>query len=90
MFLKGAYASQWSSAGMLGYVQSDSGAKWLSGLARGLSSRKNKLGVCDEKAEWQSAGWSTEGLTEVRESCHGRTPSTLGRIGVYHLLLEFL
>jgi hypothetical protein len=90
MFLSGAYASRWPSAGMLGYVQSDNVSVWLDSLARGLSSRKNELNVCNDQSVWQSAGWSSGGLTEVRESCHQRTPATLGRIGVYHLLLEFL
>lgn len=90
MFLSGTYASQWPSAGMLGYVQSDNNSAWLDGLARGFSSRTNKLSVCSDRPNLQSACWSTDGLTEVKESCHERTSRTLGKIGIYHLLLEFL
>ena len=90
MFLKGTYASRWQSVGMLGYVQSENNAAWLDRLARGFSSRKNNLSVCSDQPNWQSAGWSSDGLTEVQESCHERTPRILGKVGIYHLLLEFL
>jgi hypothetical protein len=90
MFLNGTYASQWPSVGMLGYVQSDNIAAWLDGLARGFSSRKSKLTICSDQPNWQSAGWSSDGLTEVQESCHERTPRTLGKVRIYHLLLAFL
>jgi hypothetical protein len=90
MFLNGTYASQWPSVGMLGYVQSDNSATWLDGLARGFSSRKNKLSVCGNQSNWRSAGWTSDGLTEVQESCHDRIPQTLGKVEIYHLLLEFL
>lgn len=90
MFLRGAYASEWESAGMLGYVQSDNKAVWLNRLARGFSSRKNKLNVCSDQPGWESPSWSNSSLTDVQESCHGRTPDTLGRVKIYHLLLELL
>lgn len=89
MFLKGAYASGWPSAGMLGYVQSENGATWLDALARGFSSRKSKLSVCGDQTNWGLAGWPSYDLRETRESCHERAP-TLGQVKIYHLVLEFL
>ncbi len=88
MFLKGAYSSKWASAGMLGYVQNDSVSKWMDKLLTGFSSRQHKLGVCENPPRWQSAGWSDSGLAEVKESHHERTQPGLGRIALYHLLLE--
>lgn len=90
MFLNGTYAAQWPSVGMLGYVQSEDGATWLEGLSRGFFSRKTKLSVCADQPSWRSAGWTGDGLTTVHESCHNRTPQVLGKIEIYHLVLEFL
>jgi hypothetical protein len=90
MFLNGTYASQWPSAGMLGYVQSDDSATWLDRLAQGFSSRKINLSVCGDQPNWRSAGWTGIELTTVQESCHDRTPQTLGKVEMYHLLVEFL
>lgn len=90
MFLNGTYASKWPSAAMLGYVQSDNRATWLDALARGFSSRKKRLNGCGGQSNWRSAIWSSDGLADVRETCHERTPQTLGKVVIYHLLLEFL
>jgi len=90
MFLNGTYASQWPSAGMLGYVQSKNAMSWIEGLGKGFSSRTRTLSPCSDQPELKSAGWAEEGLGEVQESCHNRTPAELGKIDVYHLLLEFV
>lgn len=90
MFLNGTYASRWPSAGMLGYIQTDTRARWLENLRKGFLSRKAELNVCADQHGWKSAQWSEDGLEEVEESCHNRMPSTLGKIEIYHLLLEFV
>jgi hypothetical protein len=89
MFLNGKYASQWPSAGMVGYVQSDNQDAWVDKLAVGFMSRKNALNVCTDESRWRTVTWSALGMTNLRESCHQRN-GTLGKIGIYHLLLEFL
>jgi hypothetical protein len=90
MFLNGTYASQWPSAGMLGYVQTKDAAEWTEGLNKGFSSRSSTLSPCSDQPALRPAGWPGDGLSEVHESCHSRTPAALGKIDVYHLLLEFL
>lgn len=90
MFLNGTYARLWSSAGMIGYIQSDDRAVWHNKLINGFSTRKENLNTCREQSNWQPAGWVEDGLTAVQESCHERNPETLGKIGIYHLLLEFI
>jgi hypothetical protein len=90
MFLNGTYASRWSSAGMLGYVQTEAHTRWLENLRTGFLGRKADLNVCADQDDWKSAEWPEDGLTEVGESCHDRVPPTLGKIDIYHLLLEFV
>jgi hypothetical protein len=90
MFLNGTYASRWSSAGMLGYIQTDTHARWLENIRKGFLSRKTELNVCADQDGWKSAEWPEDGLSEIDESCHNRIPPTLGKIEIYHLLLEFV
>ena len=83
MFVSGSYASDWPSAGMLGYVQTDTCATWLSAIERGMKAREMfKCGL------WQSARWTTEGLQDVRESRHERVQKSLGTISLFHLLID--
>ena len=89
MFLSGAYAAQWPWAGMVGYVQSDDKGTWLAALSAGFSTRKNKLSVCDGQPNWKKAKWPDSSVGEVHESCHVRTQEGLGKIEIYHLMLEF-
>ncbi|MFZ1086519.1 MAG: hypothetical protein WAN35_16265 [Terracidiphilus sp.] len=81
MFVEGSYAVEWPSAGMLGYVQSDDCAAWLNRLEKGLKTRS--------MPEWKSAGWSGDGLDDVKTSCHERSDKKLSSISIHHLLLEF-
>ena len=90
MFLNGTYARQWPSAGMIGYIQSDDRAVWHKKLSNGFSARKENLSTCHDRPHWCSTGWDEDGLTAVQESCHERNPLNLGKIGIYHLLLEFV
>ncbi len=89
MFLKGAYASDWPSAGMIGYVQTKNCSHWQSAISKSLAIRKRKTNSCVDQPQWGPVGWKTEGLTEVHETCHERVPVTLGRIKIFHLLLDF-
>ena len=89
MFLEGAYSAEWPSAGMLGYVQSDDCAVWLSRLADGLKARSTFLRVLKSSPEWESAKWSGDGLDDVRISLHNRSDKELGSIAIHHLLLRF-
>jgi len=89
MFLNGAYAAQWPWAGMVGYVQSDDKTKWLAALSAGFSTRKN-LNACNGQPNWRKASWSDPNIGDVHESCHVRTQEALGKIEIYHLMLEFL
>lgn len=88
MFINGAYAGGWPSAGMLGYVQSDTWAVWLRRLASGIADRRVELCVCLGFPDWMPAGWADEGLENVHTSCHERPLQDLGRVRIYHLLLE--
>ncbi len=90
MFLSGSYASQWPSAGMIGYVQNESSAGWLIRLLDGFAARKKSLSTCAEQIDLRPAAWSTAELIDAQESCHQRTPAKLGKIRIYHLLLEFV
>jgi hypothetical protein len=85
MFVAGNYAAKEPSAGMLGYIQSDDSQTWLDRLEKGFSSRARELAVCDPfhaASEYQD-------IAAVQISGHQRTSSRLGRIDIYHLLLEF-
>src|SRR5271157_2966485 len=70
MFVEGAYAAEWPSAGMLGYVQSDDCVAWLARLAEGLKARSIPLRICTTLPEWESARWSGDGLDDVKTSWH--------------------
>ncbi len=88
MFVNGSYASEWPSAGMLGYVQTSSCASWLAAIQKGIASRKEALRMPDPNPEWRPVGWPTEGLLDVRESFHHRSPESLGQISIFHFLLD--
>lgn len=90
MFVNGSYAREWPSAGMIGYVQSDDRATWEFRLLEGFSRRSSELSVCPDQPNWRTAGWSGEALESVQQSCHDRTASGIGRIQVFHLLLDFV
>lgn len=89
MFVDGTYASEWPSAGMIGYVQSDDCSIWLGRLADGFISRRTQLAVCADQPAWEATGWIGNGLDFVQNSCHERTAMGVGRIQVFHLLLDF-
>jgi hypothetical protein len=89
MFIEGSYAAEWSSAGMLGYVQSDDCAAWWTRLAEGLKARSIPLCIGATPSGWESAGWSGDGLEDVKTSCHERSPEKLASISIHHLLLAF-
>jgi hypothetical protein len=88
MFVDGEYAGGWPSAGMLGYVQSDTRAVWLRRLASGFATRRVEICAC-EGSDWAPAGWQGEGLDGVHTSQHERRPQNLGQVQIYHLLTEF-
>jgi hypothetical protein len=87
MFILGQYAGGWPSAGMIGYVQSDTCAVWLGRIASGLAARRAELRVCEESPEWTSAGWDGDLVDSVHVSHHERGAQEPGRIRVFHLLL---
>jgi hypothetical protein len=89
MFLEGTYAPEWPSAAMLGYVQSDDCAVWLSRLEDGLKSRSVSLRVLNSPPDWVSAKWWGDGLDEVMNSHHDRSNKGLDSIVIHHLLLKF-
>jgi hypothetical protein len=84
MFVAGIYAAGESSAGMVGYVQTENSPAWLGRLARGFARRSSQLRVCETFRSAQDY----QDIGAVRMSGHDRT--TLGRIDIYHLLLEFV
>jgi hypothetical protein len=89
MFTHGAYAGGWPSAGMLGYVQSESFPIWLRRLASGLADRRVELRVCEESPDWVLAGWEGSELGAVNASQHERIPQSLGKLQIFHMLLNF-
>jgi hypothetical protein len=88
MFLDGAYASAWPSAGMLGYVQNRTCADWLVDVTGRLSAAEALLRLCTNERASSSPNWETPGLELVWTSCHTRTPEHLGAIRIFHLLLD--
>jgi hypothetical protein len=86
MFLRGAYASAWPSAGMMGYVQKNAFGYWLERLAKKLDEEPAQLGVLGEPPRLRPTGWSADGPTGVHQS--GHTRSGIGEIAIYHLLLD--
>lgn len=89
MFIHGKYAGTWPSAGMLGYVQSDTCATWLHRLASGFAARRAELSTREGRPDWAPAGWEGAELELVHTSHHERTSQDLSRIHVFHLLLGF-
>jgi len=89
MFIRGQYAGSWPSAGMLGYVQSDSYSAWLLRMASGIAARRVEICVCEGIPGWAPAGWDGLGLNNVHVSYHERLLGGLGRMQIFHLLLEF-
>jgi hypothetical protein len=89
MFIGGEYAGIWSSAGMLGYVQSETCATWLRRLASGALARRIELRVCEGAPDLAHAEWEGLELGAVLASCHERSPKDRGRIRIFHLLLDF-
>ena len=90
MFINGQYATEWPSAGMIGYVQADKCAAWFARLANGFAGRRNELSICEDQKPWESAGFEGDDLESAQISCHERTPGSLGRIEICHLLLQFV
>jgi hypothetical protein len=88
MFLDGAYASAWPSAGMLGYVQKRGCADWIADLEGRFSAGDAELSVCDHETALLSPNWQTSGLEDVRTSCHLRKDQRLDPIQIFHLLLD--
>ncbi len=88
MFVRGAYAAEWQSAGMLGYVQSGTCVAWLERLATGFADRRTELG-CEDSPQWEAAALGDQALESVRLSRHQRTLQHLSRIEIFHLLLDF-
>ena len=86
MFVKGQYAAEWPSAGMLGYVQTKTCAEWLATLAAGLADRQAETLLV--KTGWEPAMWE-DAFNEVRVSSHRRSLHGLGKIEIFHLLLDF-
>jgi hypothetical protein len=71
---------------MIGYVQTDDSQVWLDRLTRGFVRRANQLRVC----ETLRCASDCQDIGAVQISGHQRTSRVLGRIDIYHLLLEFL
>jgi hypothetical protein len=89
MFINGEYAGRWPSAGMLGYVQSDTCAIWLRRLASLFAARRVEIDACEAIPDWALAGWEGDGLDRAYTSHHERPQENPGRIQIFHLLLEF-
>lgn len=86
MFVVGTYAADQTSAGMLGYVQTENSQAWLGRLTRGFVRRSGQLRVC----ETFRVSPDYQDIAPVQISGHERTSRASGRIVIYHLLLEFL
>ncbi len=89
MFVRGTYGPEWPSAGMLGYVQSDSCAVWLERLAAGFESRRAEMG-CEDVAKLEPTGFADQQLESVRISTHQRALQGAGQVQILHLLLNFV
>jgi hypothetical protein len=88
MFLDGAYASAWPSAGMLGYVQNRNCAEWLGEVGDRLANGMDKFRLCQHEPTFSSPDWPTAGLENVKTSCHTRTDEHLGSLRLFHVLLD--
>ena len=85
MFVAGTYAASEASAGMVGYVQTENSHTWLARLTRDFASRSTRLRVC----ETFRSSLDCQDIAPVQISGHERMSKALGRIDIYHLLLEF-
>jgi len=86
MFVAGTYAAGEPSAAMIGYVQTKNSVDWLGRLTKGFKRRVTHLSVCEmlrPAGDYQDIG-------AIHVSGHQRASAALGRIDIYHLLLEFL
>lgn len=88
MFLRGGYASGWPSAAMLGYVQNQSCGEWRNRISLAIASMRTEIATCEDRGDLAPTNWSTAGLEDVQESCHNRVPGALGRISIYHILID--
>ena len=88
MFLEGAYASMWPSAGMLGYVQNRTCTEWLGEVGDRLAKGNRTFALCKQEPTFSSPDWQTAGLKDVKTSCHTRTDERLGIIRIFHLFLD--
>jgi hypothetical protein len=86
MFIRGEYAGGWPSAGMLGYVQSDTCAVWLRRMASGFAARRVEIRASEGFPDLAPAGWAGVGLDSVHASHHERSLQDLSRIQIFHLL----
>src|SRR5262245_18762567 len=69
MFVAGYYAPSETSAGMLGYVQTEDSPAWLDRLTRGFARRSSQLRVCETFRSAQDY----QDIGAVRMSGHDRT-----------------
>lgn len=88
MFLRGGYASEWPSAAMLGYVQNQNCEEWRKKIALAMAGMRTEIATCGDRGDLTPTNWSTTGLEDVQESCHNRVPEALGRISIYHILMD--
>jgi hypothetical protein len=88
MFLDGAYASRWPSAGMLGYVQTRTCTEWLGEVRDRLANGQIKFRLCKQEHTFSSPDWLTAGLEDVKTSCHTRADERLGSLRIFHLVLD--
>ena len=88
MFLDGAYASMWPSAGMLGYVQTRTCTEWLGEVGDRLANGHIEFRLCKQEHAFSSPDWPTAGLEDVKTSCHTRTDERLGSLRIFHLALD--
>ena len=84
MFVVGTYAADQTSAGMVGYVQTENSQAWLDRLTRGFVRRTVSF-------EFVSR-FEPRRTIKISHQCKfpGTNVHTSGRIDIYHLLLEFL
>jgi len=73
---------------MLGYVQNQSCGEWRNKISLAMAGMRPEIETCEDRGDLAPTGWATAGLQDVQESCHNRVPETLGRIMIYHLLID--
>lgn len=81
-FTSGRYAADHATAGMLGYVQSETVSAWTAKVEKGIRKAKKKLRIIDKCACWTSV--KLTGHASYR-SAHRRNPTP---ITVYHTFLK--